>query len=51
MTKRKHNNKALKAVHFINLGVNTLSNNGCYDYEKADRKAKSFWYHIEKSKH
>ena len=42
---RKAKNKALKAVWFIHLGVNTLNELGLYDYERAKRKAKSCKYH------
>ena len=51
MTKqeRKHNNKALKAVYFVNKSVNPTSyENWLFDYDKAQRKTKSFWYHVGK---
>jgi hypothetical protein len=50
MTNRKHYNKALKAVYFIHLGVNTLNEFGLYDIRRAERKVKSHNYHFEKAK-
>jgi len=37
--------KMLKAVFFVNIGVNVIGTNGCYDYGMAKRKADSYAYH------
>ena len=43
-TLTKSEKKIIKGVYAIHLGVNTLNENGCYDYERARRRSKSVSY-------